>query len=339
MVQSCPNIDNYPYTGYNTDKSCMKLEEKGMKKVLLVVYTSLVLCMLTACSKSSVSQKQIEEDILSQDAIQNCFTTDFVSSSEVELTEVEILKRQTNVDEKEDKIYCDIQMKNKYFSATLNAEVFYGYYDEGGWLIDEFNVNDLTIEPIKAPDKELVFDYLIGKIDSTDNAYMKVDCLYEEKEYELNYGELSSNDIVLNSGNTAKFNVVYTSPVLEVHGSYVLTFDGTKWIFDLENNTFVVDDYEADYSEALGSFECSLGGRLEVIDITNDSIEYDMVMTGEAFQYIPSPGHRTDYFNPLTGKFDAKYKNGAVDNILFSIQIYNPINRTWENPSVGPSFR
>jgi len=306
-----------------------------MKKIILVVYTSLVLCMLMACSKSSVSQRQIEEDILSQEEIQNCFTTDFVSSSKIELTEVEILKRQTNIEEKEDKIYCDIQMKNKYFSATLNAEVFYGYYDEGGWLIDEFNVNDLTIEPIKAPDKELVFDYLIREIDSTDNTYMKVDCLYEEKEYELNYGELSSNDIVLNSDNTANLNVVYTSPVLEVQGSYVLTFDGTKWIFDLKNNLFVVDEYKADYSEALGLFESSLGGRLQVINITNDSIEYDMVMTGEAFQYIPSPGHRTDYFDIFEGSFGARLEGGA----LFSVQIYNPITGKWDNAAGGPSFR
>lgn len=75
-----------------------------------------------------------KEDIISDMQIR----VDYLSSLGFQITNFEIIKRQTNLDDKEDVIYVHFDAQNNDFSIARNYQLQYILYNEG-WLLEEVN--------------------------------------------------------------------------------------------------------------------------------------------------------------------------------------------------------
>lgn len=65
--------------------------------------------------------------------------------------------------------YCTLELKNDYYDAKVTYSLIYGYYDIGGWQIDEVKEESRNITPLK-PDDTIVLEY-IKSIRITDELY------------------------------------------------------------------------------------------------------------------------------------------------------------------------
>lgn len=69
--------------------------------------------------------------------------SDLCESKEIELpngilfSDCEVIKRQSNPEQKEDIVYCAVTAENHFYRAQRQYKLLYNFYDEGGWILDE----------------------------------------------------------------------------------------------------------------------------------------------------------------------------------------------------------
>ena len=114
----------------------------------------------TDISRQIANKEKILADISNIDSLKMCYSDDLVYESEYICKDVEIVKRQTNKENKEDFVFCNLVMENDYFRTCVQAELTYNYYDQGGWILDEYIFNIQEVMPIRAPEYELVVELL-----------------------------------------------------------------------------------------------------------------------------------------------------------------------------------
>ena len=146
---------------------------KNLKSILCLIVVFCISFSMFGCAENNkkdskengVSASQLKEDIKKSDFIQNCYSSDFVYESEYSYISHDIIKRQTNIEEKEDIIYCNVTAQNKYFSVDFDVTLEYIYYDEGGWILEKSDITKKTPTPIAAAEKDLIVEHIF----STDN--------------------------------------------------------------------------------------------------------------------------------------------------------------------------
>lgn len=97
-----------------------------MKKIVLFLCCLLLVGTLTACGSKAVNEKQITEDIK---------TCEELVALNVEVTDWEIIKRQTDEENKTDLIYCKVNAKNDDYSVVRSYVMKYTLYNDG-WVLD-----------------------------------------------------------------------------------------------------------------------------------------------------------------------------------------------------------
>jgi len=134
-------------------------------KRILVYCLSLILCLtnLSGCGTNKVSDEQIVTDIKNSDFLQIGFNSDFVYDSPYEYISHEVTKRQTNPENKEDFIYCNISAQNQYFKTTFDVKLEYSFYDEGGWILENSTISNKKAVPISSAEKDLIIDYIFNE--------------------------------------------------------------------------------------------------------------------------------------------------------------------------------
>ena len=134
-------------------------------KVFVFVFAMLLgtLCTMTACSiagddsPKGAKDSQIEADIKVLESVQNGVINGyFMPVEKYELLNYSITKRQTNIDEKEDIVFLSVVIANSYVETTLEYTLEYGYYDQGGWILDNTQLTSSCSVPLKGVTESLV---------------------------------------------------------------------------------------------------------------------------------------------------------------------------------------
>lgn len=124
------------------------------KRTIFFLCVSLTLILLSSCSKSGKSKKEIAQDLQS-----NSF---FQDDTDVKITEYNIIKRQTDVDSKSDIVYINVDAANEDFRWNRSYIMEYGLYNEG-WILDnvtEYNSTEWKIWPLHGISEESLMNYI-----------------------------------------------------------------------------------------------------------------------------------------------------------------------------------
>lgn len=184
-----------------------------MKKTVLLLFLSALICVLvSSCGIPKPPDKEdISKDLpdeLTTITIGNPFDSSHADVYKMNVNGVAIEKRQTN--EKEDIVYCWVGLDNEYYRVTKYVKLKYYYYDEGGWLLDEYS------EYQEAEYKVLNFPFETGEIIAELNSeYQNV--------------ELKSSDSYFRSF-LFQIEDVHKHGVLQGDVLVNFEFDGTCWI-------------------------------------------------------------------------------------------------------------
>lgn len=188
-------------------------------------------------SKEGVSQEQFESDINESEKIQFCHRSDYVYESPYTINEYEIVKRQTNVDEKTDILYATLDLSNEYFDAIVDAEFEYEYYDVGGWILEDTKLTVNDVIPTRAPEGELAMDKLrIGDDPSFVRYTLEGYPEYKENAYDLYFNSASFNPITCVSGQyECCLNLQYETEYVVGTAMATMIFKNHKWYFNPED--------------------------------------------------------------------------------------------------------
>lgn len=53
-------------------------------------------------------------------------------------SDCQVIKRQSNPEQKEDIVYCSTTAESRFFRTQRQYRLLYNFYDEGGWILDEY---------------------------------------------------------------------------------------------------------------------------------------------------------------------------------------------------------
>ena len=122
---------------------------KLMKKNRFVITLTLILILLciSGCGRKVKDEQEILTDVQNYESEIN-----FADFSET----VKIEKRQTNMDDKEDTVYVTIRGENEYAIQSYYCILYYNFYDQGGWILDDMEVIDFYVKDLSTRDNEEV---------------------------------------------------------------------------------------------------------------------------------------------------------------------------------------
>ena len=118
-----------------------------MKKITLLALAVLAALCLTGCGKEPASEEDIKADLAAELA---------KPSGDVDITGMEIIKRQTDKRDKTDLVYVAVTYQSPAAAYTESYALTYGLYNEG-WLLDEtaaYETESWQIEPLAGPTAE-----------------------------------------------------------------------------------------------------------------------------------------------------------------------------------------
>lgn len=134
---------------------------KGVKKSsLLIILGGMILGMfeVSGCGgEKPLNENELLESINGMDTELSFVTFD----------SLEITKRQTNDGNKTDEVYCTINGQSQYADYTADCILHCNFYDQGGWILDDVEINDYKYDVISFLSEEEVgnyFDENLGSI-------------------------------------------------------------------------------------------------------------------------------------------------------------------------------
>lgn len=127
------------------------------RRVFTLVISFVLLFVLNGCSSApdAVGENSIKNDIA-------CLDDTFYGSN-MNFISFDIVKRQTNEDDKTDFVWVDFIAENENCRYIVSCKLSYSLYNEG-WLIDNYEVLTNSMEYTNGPDPSKVLEHA--------NAYM-----------------------------------------------------------------------------------------------------------------------------------------------------------------------
>ena len=108
------------------------------KRFILSIILTFFILLASGCGVSKVPNENKLKEMLKA-KYPECFQRYVQQQDEVfEVDDFEILRRQTNKEEKTDKADCKIIVHNKSYEGVFNYTLYSNYYDKGGWQIDSY---------------------------------------------------------------------------------------------------------------------------------------------------------------------------------------------------------
>ena len=120
----------------------------------VVIFILMLMCFLTSCAVPEKSENDIITDLQNH--------PNFYSVQKINIEKLSIIKRQTNVDDKNDIIYVDVKASNDNITCSLSYIMQYTLYNEG-WILDNvsaYNTEAWSILPLTAPSPEDAENYV-----------------------------------------------------------------------------------------------------------------------------------------------------------------------------------
>lgn len=316
-----------------------------MKRILSVLLALTFVLILSACSgvQKGVSMEQIETNISELSIVTNgVIQTEYTPFVPYTVDSVEIEKRQTNVENKEDIVFCNVVISNEYYQTNLLIKLIYNYYDEGGWRLEENNLEDYTSIPLIGVDVDMVFESMkkaVAEYDSVKSGNAVWQSYVTFKGLDGNrhslsqkYSNITLGEQKFNSENYSTYiKVNATSSLTKLTGYIELKFDNKEGFIPINNFdnkkaiVVVVETISADYTEACQKFSAWNGYYdIEKIDVENETISLRKSSISSS-----SLGEATTIkFNVYSGSF--------ADPYTF---IYSPSQKTWVYDLYGDWYK
>ena len=115
-----------------------------MKRVWLMM---LLICLLLAgCGMEVKDEQAIMEDILAEDVILKDYRPQIIW--------MEIIQRQTNKDDKTDRVFVQLEGRVEAESFTCQYALCYEYFDQGGWILQDIQPYMQEEWTIHCPDEK-----------------------------------------------------------------------------------------------------------------------------------------------------------------------------------------
>lgn len=130
-------------------KECLTNEKeiKIMKKIILITLVCVFLAILTSCGIKN-NDPDLVADLSKQD---------LHLQEKLNVKSVEIVKRNTDKENKKDEIYVRAIANGFGVECDMQYKLVYNYYTDGGWILDECipeKTNDWKVTPTTGVDSE-----------------------------------------------------------------------------------------------------------------------------------------------------------------------------------------
>ena len=204
-------------------------------KFIGVIILLLSICMLiAACQTSGVASKQIENDLQEIDEIKNGTRSYMcIPNNEYIIKQYEITKRQTNLDNKNDIIYCTAVISNGYIESEIECKMVYNFYDKGGWILDDYDVVEKESKPVAGIEK----------------AYIpQINVVAQNRRYELSSSNVQSITFV--DGDIPYSLIVYTynDGLISFEGNIECEFVDGDWQYPYGYEFFQLNNFSVNWS-------------------------------------------------------------------------------------------
>lgn len=145
-----------------------------MRKWKIFALSCIIATIFCGCGVAEKTEEEIKTDLSEH--------KNFFSAQMVEITDFEIIKRQTDEKAKEDIVYVQVSAENTDISCQLSYCLQYGLYDEG-WILDDVTIYDEGVT--KVVPKTEVEQTLV---DSDVRNITGYDFIFEDKVVDLGNG-------------------------------------------------------------------------------------------------------------------------------------------------------
>lgn len=275
--------------------------------------------MLAGCGmEKPPAEKQIVEDV-------NAFGIDVLEEDGVVITDCEIIKRQTNEEEKEDIAYCRLTSKEGYCRAEYEFKLTYNYYDEGGWILDLAEPeNEVTwVKTYVDENGNDVMDsvvWLETDCEAAEFQGMHLPIIVDSDIYGYGLADPATGEITVAPWKTNWKNIDYFSKNARGDGyvTYVESYDEAYLIN--EKGERISDTYET-MSNA-GYIEQADGTRLTLYAGGIGSVAYVIDEDGNVYCTVPG---QTDVHTVFFGganfaSYTIENENGDIYEGIFDLK-------------------
>ena len=292
----------------------------NIKKVLFILTMVCLIFQLSSCAKSKTPGTTIKTD-LQKLGLENLTIDSFCQGNGFTFNNYNITKRQTNPENKEDIIFCDVVLSDEFYNLTVQEKLVYNYYDQGGWILQTNSTVSKSIKAISAPNSSSVdnclknnkieyrhnyrhIEYFFCTVEEYGNIYYS-EVLYNNEKTEINFDEYELTEIKFDEKKqTASVNFKVWSNVLSANIIYNLKCDSEEgWISEKildskENKMFNsgnVLNFEYDYNAFVGKTYADSVGFLRI-----DSADDNSITLANWASYMSNiPNAKKYRFNPL----------------------------------------
>lgn len=227
-------------------------------------------------SSEGVPKSQIAADLQGIEDVKNGVipSNRWNPEKEYAFQDYSITKRQTNIDDKQDIVYCTVNISNGYVKSSLEYKLEYNLYDVGGWILDYATLLNKESVPLTGADKTSIEDFTVNIGDYIpykspygsygDNSPGYNDILFSDGNIGSDHGEkikVSINDdCVMETGKGTdlengidKTYYTYSVNHCKIHASLELNFDQDDgWVLSSGKGTSYMKilEIEVDWESA-----------------------------------------------------------------------------------------
>lgn len=120
------------------------------KTFLLSIIVSISTLFFAGCGTPKVPDiDQMSKDLVAINAANFDIRYQYDSSVKTEsfdVSSIELVKRKTDDESGVDTAYISAILDNEYYTVNADYTLTYNLYDEGGWILDEYEVTDYSID-------------------------------------------------------------------------------------------------------------------------------------------------------------------------------------------------
>lgn len=325
-----------------------------MKRIVIAIFSLIICISLVACGakggentsvKTDTSVKDIEQIIEDLEAA----SVPKESKKTVNITNLEIIKRQTNVDEMQDTVFVTMTGESDVAKFIRSYCLKYTLYNEG-WIldtIDNYSEGEHATEPLVEPNDSLVDEFFAQYNNETRNynsqyeGYGKYNYLKvsnpEYVSWEIDDGDYSIEE---NKGLLAVI-AHRELPTCTTNEYIILPFsfsDSGEWFIELTGNAIdsmpnMIQSIEIDWGKLAQYGTISNGST--TLQVSDYDVDYNIL----TFSY--SNDYQGEYFNgscTLNSKYDLYYDyQSALQSIQIEINDYN--KKEQSNMNMDSTFK
>lgn len=241
--------------------------KKNNLAIIILGWTILGILGMSGCgAKKILNEKELLESINEQDTELSFVTFD----------NLEIIKRQTNDEDKTDRVYCTVSGQSQYADYTVDCILYCNFYDQGGWILDDVEISDYKYNVTSFLSEEEVGTYF-----DENFCYLITSPVTTYEYSEINRG--SESDDKRYVSYDVDFTAGFTSTLsYETSGKLTLSFsfDGSSDQWNYSDNYYILDKQYIPELEG----DWSLWSADEIINDSRGWGKY--IYDGQNYEYV-----------------------------------------------------